>query len=230
MDGLSLLTAAPCAIAAGGRTFLLAPLTLTDYGEIENRILAGRADPLAGIRARLAQLDAARRREELGRVFDEVGSARRVTLGDLDRWWQTTDGFRYRFWLMLRKHQPTATRETAAELLRQMSGEELAELGRGMTRCCGWPATWPTAAAAPGEAARIPWCRWASELSRALGWSPAEIGRMTIAQVYIYLGRGFDSTSRRHVPLEEGLALCRRRREDRQRWIDRMMEELGDGR
>ncbi len=64
MDGLCQLTASAHTIAIGGRTFRLTPLTLADYGEIENRILAGRPDPLEGLPARLAGLPPPERQAE----------------------------------------------------------------------------------------------------------------------------------------------------------------------
>ena len=117
------------------------------------------------------------------------------------------------------------TLEAAADLLRSLGAEQRVGLGRRMERCCGWPS--PDAARQPQPAEEvIPWYRWAAELSRAFGWTPDEIGRLTIAQMCIYLGKACDSASRRHVPLAEGVALCRQRQADRQRWIQTMMEEL----
>jgi hypothetical protein len=231
MDGLGRLTAAACTFRAGGRTYRLAPLTLADYGEIEKRIVASRPDPLEAVRARLAGRPEDERREELGRALDQLCSMRRVTLGDLDRWWQTSDGLCYRLWLMLRKEQPAMTLEAAAGVLRRTDAAGRAEIARRMADCQGWPDPWPpvpAARASEADETAIPWVRWAMALSRAYGWSPAEIGRLTVAQVCIYLGRQTESASPQRMPLGEGVALCRRRREERRRWIDRMMEELGD--
>jgi hypothetical protein len=231
MDGLSRLTAAACTFRAGGRTYRLAPLTLADYGEIENRIVASRPDPLRGVRARLAGRPADERREELGRALDQLCAMRRVTLGDLDRWWQTPDGLCYRFWLMLRKEQPGMTLEAAAAVLRRTDVAGRAEIMRRMVDCHGWPDPWPAAPATAGneeDEAAVPWVRWAVALGRAYGWSPAEIGRLTVAQVCIYLGRRRESVSPERMSLSEGEALCRRRLDERRRWIEQMMEELAE--
>ena len=233
MNGLNQLTASAQTIMAGGQTYRLAPLTLADYGEIENRILAARGDPLAELPPKLAERAEEEQRGELGRVFDAVCSARRVTLGDLDRWWQTPEGFCYRFWLMIRKDQPRMTLEASTALIRQIPAEDKVELARRMEHCHGWPRPWPPPAAVSSEAedeqGAFPWHRWALELSRAYGWSPDEIGRMTIAQMCIYLGQAGESVSRQRMSLAEGVAACRQRTEDRERWIRHMMEELNHG-
>ncbi len=51
MDGLNRLTAADATVSLDGETYRLGPLVLRDYGEIENRILARRPDPLVDIKA-----------------------------------------------------------------------------------------------------------------------------------------------------------------------------------
>lgn len=226
MDGLRRITAATHTVRVGPRGWRLAPLTLADYGEIENRILAGRPDPLAAARGRLAGRPEEERRKGLDQIFSQLRSMRRVTLGDLDRWWQTPDGLSYRLWLMLRKAQPGVTLDAASELLRQANAAERAELLRRMADCHGWPDPWPSApAAADKDEAVVPWRRWAVELSRAYGWTPAEIARLTVAQVCIYLGWEGSSASRQRMSVGQARDLCRRLLAERDAWIARMLEE-----
>ena len=232
MNGLNQLAASDHVVAIAGRSYRLSLLSLSDYGEIENRILAARPDARTAVRQRLAERTDDQRREELGRLFEQVASARHVSLGDLDRWWQTPDAFVYRFWMMVRKDRAAITLEEAEELLRGIGDEDRAALARRMEDCHGWPSTAPALAASGAdsqdEGDPLPWYRWAIELSRAYGWSPAEIGRMTIAQMWIYLGQSGESMSRQRMSLTEGMALCHRRGAERQRWVDRMMEGVRD--
>ena len=229
MDGLNELTGAALAWTAQGHTYRLNVLTLADYGEIENRILAARPDPLAGVGKRLAALAPRERKAELESIFDRVGQSRHVTLRDLDAWWPTHDGYAYRFWLMTRGGDDRLTFETAADVLGRLDPGERASLDRAMDRCHGWPSPWPPPErprGKPDPRETIPWHRWALDLSRTFGWTPAQIGRLTIAQTCIYLGRSCPSAPRQTVPLDEGLAICRQRRDDRDRWIRAKLEEF----
>ena len=186
MGGLSQLTAAGHTVVLAGRTYHLNPLTLADYGEIENRILAGRPDPREDLRRRLAALDAAEQEQELARVYDQAAVAGRVTLGDLDQWWQTPAAFAFRFWLMIRGQHPQVELEEAAAIVEGLPGEKRNELVRRMEDCHGLPAGQRACGpAGGGEAAacqaELPWWRWACRLSRRYGWTPGEIGRLTLA-------------------------------------------------
>ncbi len=196
MDDLSQLTAAPCTAIVDGRVFRLRPLTLEDYGEIVNCIRGGRPDPSAELPPRLAELSREEQAAAWGRVFDRLAAQRRVTLDELDRWWQSPEGFCGRFWLMIRKDRPEAELNEAAALFRRMSAEGRGALIRRMEDCDGLPVFDPTAQTyAPAEggveaAAAPPWWEWARRLSRLYGWTPAEIARMTVAQIWIYLSDG----------------------------------------
>jgi hypothetical protein len=229
MDGLNRLTAAAQTFSIGAQTYRLTPLVLADYGEIENRILAQRPDPLAAIRGRRAGLPEARRRQELDEALDRLCSLRRVTLGELDRWWHTPDGLCYRLWLMLRREQSGITLEAAAGLLREADAAGRAEMVRRMADGHGWPDPWPPQlpiSQDESEETPLPWYRWAVELSRAYGWCPAEIGRLTLAQMCIYLGWEGQSAWRQRLPLGQGAALCQRKRDQRRQWIDQMLGEI----
>jgi hypothetical protein len=226
---LNRLTAAAQTFSVGAGTYRLTPLVLADYGEIENRILAERPDPLAGIHTRLAGLPEAQRRAELGRALDQLSAMRRVTLGELDRWWQTPDGLGYRLWLMLRREQPGISLQAAEDLLREADAARRAQIVRRMADSHGWPDPWPPPA--PGcqdeaEESPLPWYRWAVELSRTYAWSPTEISRLTLAQMCIYLGWEGQSAGRRRLPLGQGAALCGRKRDQRRQWIEQMLQEI----
>ena len=230
MDGLNQLTAAGHLVTLAGRAYHLSPLTLSDYGQIENQILAARPDPRDGIR-RLAGLDPEEQRRELGQIYDAAAAASRVTLGDLDRWWQTPAGVHYRLWLMLRKHQPAIALQEAAALAERLSDEECAELVRRMEDCRGLPSAnelghTEAAGEAAGRAAALPWSRWACRLSRLYGWTPAEIGRLTVAQMWIYLTEPRGSGERRRMSAAAAAAYCEKRRLQRENWIRQTMEKL----
>lgn len=155
MDGLNQLTAAGQAVEIGGRTYRLAALTLRDYGEIENRVVARRPDPVAVALRSLEGLSPRQQEFLLGRAYDRAASAGRATAAEVDQWKQTPDGFCYLFWLMIRKHHGEITLERAAEMVERLAGEVRQEVGRRMEDCDGMPVGNPSGQAQP-TAATLP--------------------------------------------------------------------------
>jgi len=139
MDGLNRLTGADQTIAVGDCTYRLGPLTLKDYGEIENRILARRPDPIAVAVGHLEGLSEEQQEYLLGRAFDRAVSGRWVRSSEIDEWKQTHEGFCYLFWLMVRKSHPEVTLERAAELIQQLADESQEDLHRRMAEAAGLP-------------------------------------------------------------------------------------------
>ena len=78
--------------------------------------------------------------------------------------------------------------------------------------------------------APLPWCDWAARLSLAYGWTPRELGRMTIAQLSIWLnglrGDGRSAGSPARMSPAEGRLFCQRRNREKQTWIQRTMKEI----
>jgi len=167
MDGLNQLTAAHHAVEIGGRTYRLAPLTLRDYGEIENRVASRRPDPVAVVRRSLDGLSPAQQEFLLGRAYDKAVAARRATADEIDQWKRTPDGFCYLFWLMVRQEHPAMTLEQAAELVEQLAGEVREEVARCMQQCDQMPVGNPPSQAQPTAISRP------SALSRNGGGGPA---------------------------------------------------------
>jgi len=132
MHGLNQLTAADHTVTIAGRTYRLSPLTLADYGEIENRILAKRPDPLAVVREKFDGLTESQQQFLLGRAYDRAAAAQLVTAEELRQWRDTPEGICYRFWLMVRKSKPEITLEEASELLRQAIDQHGPEIRRRM--------------------------------------------------------------------------------------------------
>ena len=139
MNGLNELTAADHSVTIGGRTYRLKPLSLADYGEIENRILSKRPDPLAVAIENLGGLSEKQQEFLLGRAYDRAVSARHVTAEELRQWRETPEGICYRFWLMVRKSEPKMTLEEASGAVRQLLEEDGEELRGRMEDCHGLP-------------------------------------------------------------------------------------------
>ena len=144
MDGLNQLTAADHALEIAGRTYRLGTLTLKDLGEIENRIVSKRPDPLAVAVEKLDRLDQKQQEFLLGRAYDRAALARRATVREVEAWRRTREGICYLFWLMVRKHQPEITLEKAVELVDEMADEVRAELCRRIDEGSGLPPVNPS--------------------------------------------------------------------------------------
>jgi hypothetical protein len=139
MDGLHEMTAAESVWNIGGKEYRLAPLRLRDYGEMEQRILAGRPDPLAVVRPRLEGLPEPLQRHLLSAAYDDARRGGRVTVGELDEWMDTVEGRVYQFWLAIRRNHPEVTLEEADALLCQ-AGAEHEGIQRQLQESRGLPA------------------------------------------------------------------------------------------
>jgi hypothetical protein len=95
MTTLSQATAAPAPLQLAGRTFLLSPLTLRDYGTIEQAMLADRnaAEYLA----------------------DEIDVAPPITAAEMAAW-MYGPGLHYTLWLTLRREHAGIPLEECREL------------------------------------------------------------------------------------------------------------------
>ncbi len=130
MHGLNQLTASADEIEIDGRSYRLGPLVLRDYGEIENRVLARRPDPLAVAAGSLAGLEPAQQEFLLGRAYDRAATAATASEDEIEQWKRTPDGLCTLFWLMVRKHHPEITREQTGELVEQLAHESREQLRR----------------------------------------------------------------------------------------------------
>jgi hypothetical protein len=91
MESLATMAAAPMAIELGGRTYLISPLTLCDYGEIELAIRAQRNDE------------------------------KDLSPEEMSRWMSAGDGLAYVLWLSLRRRQPDMSLDECRKLVARES-------------------------------------------------------------------------------------------------------------
>jgi hypothetical protein len=86
----------------------------------------------------------------------------------------------------------------------------------------------------PDRDAPLPWHDWAGRLSLAYGWTPQQLGQMTVAQLWIYLnnirGDTHGSGGRKRMSPGEARDFCQRRQTQKQQWIDKTMKEIARGR
>ena len=125
MPGLESLTAAGTEVEIDGRKYQLRPLNRSDWGLIEGRIKAGRADPIE-VATRLAK-DAPESvaRSLYERAYDDAMKSKVVSAAELDTWRFSLDGMVFQFYLQVHKEHPEVDEDKASELLEQYGQEHL---------------------------------------------------------------------------------------------------------
>lgn len=111
------MTAATVEIEIGGTRLRATPLTLADYGEIDQAVLAGRPDPMQRALALCAGLDESLQRAILATAFDELVHGWPVTAHEVALWMSSREGIAHTLWLAIRKYQPQFTLTDCRELL-----------------------------------------------------------------------------------------------------------------
>jgi hypothetical protein len=129
---LETLTAIGTEMKVDGTTYRLRDLDREDWGLIEERIKAGRPDPIA-IAQRLAKDAAPENAQAIyDRAYSDAMKAAVVAAEDIDAWMVTPKGLEFLCYLQIRKDHPKVTEERASELLLQFTREHndrhLAEL------------------------------------------------------------------------------------------------------
>lgn len=132
MTPLSALTTAPWRQTIDGIDYWLEPLTLSDWGIIERRILQSRRDPLQVAKESLAGLAPEEKRMLLESALAQASRAGQVTAEELFDYTATPQGAALMLWLSMRKRDAGMTEQRAAELLAAMGEEEFARLRADM--------------------------------------------------------------------------------------------------
>jgi len=123
VDGLNVLTAAPWQQTIDGVDYWMEPLTLGDWGIIEQRLAKGRRNPLEVAKENLAGLEPDDKRTLLESALKQARSADKVTADELLDYTATPEGMVLMFWLSIRKRNARITEARAAELLNILDEE-----------------------------------------------------------------------------------------------------------
>lgn len=126
MDGLEELTAPYTDKEIGGKVYRLGFMNLDDWGEATRILKASRPSPIESIKPHLRELDEESRKHLLSLAWRDERDGDLIAQFEVERWIETPQGRIYRFWFMLRKHQPKITLKQADALL-QILAEEDAE-------------------------------------------------------------------------------------------------------
>lgn len=110
-------------VTIGGQTYLLSPLRIREFRELESYL---RTIPVQQVKPQLAGLPAEDRQFLLARAYDE-GGAIRIGTTAFDAAAQSFAGMTYMFYLSARIRHPDLTPERATELMETADFNELAD-------------------------------------------------------------------------------------------------------
>lgn len=75
----------------------------------------------------------------------------------------------------------------------------------------------------------IPWRRIYLALADRYGWTAEQVSRLTLAQLWLYWRRPSDRGQTIWLDPGEAASYGRRKRQERQRWIDEQLKAGGEG-
>lgn len=171
-------------VSLGGRTFRVGELRLSDLADLQDWLDRCWADPLAGLRERLRDMDDAERRAALAPAYD-VAEAGPPTWGDEQgrALFATGAGILEIFRVALRRHHPELDAEVVATIAERTTPVEYAALKRilyGVGPLDEIEA-WLGLDQGP-SGCQVGWPRATSEVAELYGWSLEYIEGLTIRQ------------------------------------------------
>lgn len=146
MNDLSAHVAAPQPITLGGKAFLLSPLTIRDFKELEGYL---RMLPIQEIKPQLDGLTPDERKHLLDLAYERVRKIR-IGTADFDEASQTFNGICYMLWLCVRRRHPELTMDATADLIGQADFEQISQQ---VNRMAGYASPDPTTPGAGGPPA-----------------------------------------------------------------------------
>lgn len=140
MDGSSVaMDGVPRSFAFGEESWVLSPVTIEDYCEVERRIVAMQPHPLEEVRPYLSGMDESHARTLLEIAYKDTMALRRATPQQVAEYLRTGDGFVLLVWLSVRKTQPTISEKAVASVVRSMTATQLVSLRDAIDDASGTP-------------------------------------------------------------------------------------------
>jgi len=179
-------------VILGGRTFRVGELRLRDLADLQDWLDRSWADPLAGLRERLNDMDDDERRAALASAYD-VAEAGPPTWGD-ERGraiLATGAGILEIFRVALRRHHPELDEEVVATIAERTTPAEYAALRRALygLEPLDEIEAWLGLDRGP-SGSPIGWPQAASEVAELYGWSLEYMEGLTIRQFRAVRSRG----------------------------------------
>lgn len=126
MDGLGRPAGAGLTIEFNGETLILSPLTLKDFGLIEQHLLSKRTNPLEMVKQHLADMPIEVATALAKEAYNDARKMNVVPADEVGEWIDSFEGLVYCFWLMIRKeHGDKYSLEQITEVMDAMSEQDL---------------------------------------------------------------------------------------------------------
>lgn len=125
MDGLSRAIGAGMPVKIGENTYMLSPLTLEDFGLIENEMLAKRPNPMQRVMEVYEKLPEALRDKFLERAYQDAKRTNKIPAAEVAAYVDSIEGMMLSMWLSIKKCHPEITREKMNEIMRSLSPKDV---------------------------------------------------------------------------------------------------------
>jgi len=126
--GLNRATAAPQLMELGGETYEIHPLTMQDFGMLENAYLERKPNPLKAVVELKGQLPDDDYKELLERAYKDATKANKATPDEIQEWLETREGITMSMWLSIRKGRKDFTMDDCELLITEIGEKQLADL------------------------------------------------------------------------------------------------------
>lgn len=124
MDGLARASGAPVPFSFRGETYLLAGLTLNDFGVMEQHLLAQKPNPVKIVAEAYKDLPQSVADALIKQAYADAKEVCMISQSTIFSWLQTFAGKSFSFWLSLRHNHPTMTERQSLDLFSSMSDAE----------------------------------------------------------------------------------------------------------
>lgn len=136
MDGVSRAAASPIDMPINGKMYRLSPLTVEDFGVIENHILAGRVNPIQMVSSQKQHLDPDDYKMLLSMAYEDAKKTNKVSIVEQQEFLDTLEGQIYATWLCAKKnHSDLAIEDLKSDISSDANADIVSQLqiGTGMS-------------------------------------------------------------------------------------------------
>lgn len=128
MDGLGRAAGSPVVIRLAGKDYKMSPLTLRDFGTIEQHLLTKRPNILKEVAAACSDLPEDIAKQLMDRAYEDAKKGNTIPAAEVAEWVDSFDGMCFSIWLSLSKEHKDITQDEVMQLLSIMGPEELEQM------------------------------------------------------------------------------------------------------
>lgn len=128
-EGLARVAAGSVPVFFDGQTLLLDPMTLHDFGTIEQHLLSKRTNPVEAVKPLLDGLNIEVQKHLLDLAYADLRQNTTIAFDELSRFLMSVDGVSMSLWLGFNRSYPGKyTLERVTEIVNSMTQDELSKL------------------------------------------------------------------------------------------------------